>query len=112
MASPSEIINEKCRRMELLWNAKRLKEMVTTMYVPDAWLSDNTNFRKGHDQILNALENYNVPQFEFTVVERLTLSDDCIVETSTYESDGRNGYRHITWKKMDGDWKIICDLWS
>ncbi|CAF1536719.1 unnamed protein product [Adineta ricciae] len=112
MASPIDIIKEKHRRMILLWNSKKLEDIVTTMCASDAYLSEYGILRKGHHQILNALETHYSTTYKSSTIELLSISDDCFVETIAFTLGDRVGFCHLTWKKIGDDWKITCGLWS
>jgi len=112
MSTPTEIINEKTKQIKLLWDSKRMKELVTTSYTTDACLVDNGVSYKGHDEILKACEKLQHVSFDINLIDTSTLGDDCVVQTGTCEWDGKTRNGKCTWKKINGDWKITNEEWN
>ena len=112
MATPVEIINEKTKAMKSLWESNRMEELVSTLYAPDAYISDRSVLYNGHDEILKACKIFQGTPFEINSAETSSPTDDCVTQTlaGTWEGNKREG--KITWNNVNGDWKITREEWN
>ncbi|CAF1536732.1 unnamed protein product [Adineta ricciae] len=110
MSTVHDIISAKHRRMEFLWNSKQLKEMVMSIYTPDAQLFYFGDLHiKGHDEILHDFETNYEPNLQLTLIEILNVSDDYIMVLSAYKTSAEGHYQSI-WKKTGEDWKMVREF--
>ncbi|CAF4175156.1 unnamed protein product [Rotaria sordida] len=112
MTTPADIVNEKLKQVMLLWNSKRMKEILTKFYAPDVYaLVDGISYN-GHDEILNACEKMPEVKIEMTPVNTSSPSDDCVIQKCACKWDGKDRKCKMTWKKIDGDWKVTREEWD
>ncbi|CAF1286031.1 unnamed protein product [Rotaria sp. Silwood1] len=111
MTTPAEIVKEKLKEVVLLWNSKRGKEVVIKFYAPDACVSEGGVSYNGHDEMLNVYEKFQDVKVEMTPVDVSSPSDDCVVQKCACEWNGQDRTCTLTWKKIDGDWKVIREEW-
>ncbi|CAF0948212.1 unnamed protein product [Rotaria sordida] len=112
MTTPAEIIEKKNKEIMLLWESKRMKELTTKFYAPNACISDAGTSYNGHDEILNACEKWQDYKIEVTPLNTSSPSDDCVIQKCAGKWDGQDREGKVTWKKIDGDWKIVHEEWN
>jgi hypothetical protein len=111
MATPFEIVNEKFQQLELLWNSKKLRELVSNLYTSDAELFYFGNWHYiDHDQILDDFESSYVPNLHITLLEVIVVSEDYLNSIASYKTDGGRGYYQSIWKKEDNVWKMFREF--
>lgn len=112
MSTPVEVVTEKCNQLKLLWKSKQIDEFLADGYAQDACVVNDGTSHTGHEELKKLFEKFIEKDCEFTLVDTTAVSDDCVTQTYTPESESEISTCKATWNKVNGDWKITCEEWN
>lgn len=112
MSTSVEVVQEKSKLCISLWNDSLVSEYIKTAYATDGCMIDHGVTYKGHDEIIRIGEQGKGAKMDVISSNLSAMSDDCVVQMLTCKWGGEECHGKLTWKKIDGDWKITVAEWN